>query len=198
MNYTEMFWEIVSEFPFVEEKIYRCRINSMDNYLKGLCESLGISLVYQNNSPIVLYCTVNHGIPIIKAHNIFKDCPEVIANAIVCYYAVNQNCKEYLRVIKKYTDKRCSYDEYIIQPGNDKFKNAVLKNLGVTKRNKNAKSCFIEMDISSITQKSFWGDTSIIEPGKVVKAMSEDVLELEISVDYPDSNVNEKKGRAGH
>jgi len=46
-------------------------------------------------------------------------------------------------------------------------------------------SSLVEMNISSITKKNFYGGVSNIQPGETIKASADDVLELEIEIEDP-------------
>lgn len=152
----------------------------MKDYLKLLCSSLNIKLIYTDNKYTVLSNGINDNIPVIRAHKVFKHCDESIAIAIIEYYMSHDTnnlhlIEEYLKQkgILKYKIKSPIDSSYITE--NNAFANKLepLKNKSE-----------IEASIFNITLTDFKGNVSQIKPNEGIRPLNDDFYELDIIVDY--------------
>ncbi len=152
----------------------------MKDYLKLLCSSFNIKLIYTDNKYTVLSNGIKDNIPVIRANKVFKHCNESIAIAIIEYYMSHDTnnlhfLEEYLKQknILKYKIKSPIDSSYITE------NNAIAKKLDPSK-NKSE----IEASIFNITLTDFKGNVSQINPNEVIRPVKDDVYELNIIVDY--------------
>lgn len=183
----------------------------MKDYLMELCDNNNIQLIYSDDDYIALSAGINGTAPFIRANNIFKGCPSKIAKAIMGYYTEPQNESDFLKVLINYLNDNVVTVEYTIQPPNETFKHifkqiekddptsdkepakpkAKGRKSKVNKANSNTSTNktsekdvpLIELNISSIKKKNFYGGTSNIKPDEPITALSDDVIELDIEVD---------------
>lgn len=154
----------------------------MVNALKNICESLNIKLVYTNNKFSILSCSVYNGIPLIRAHSLFKGCSEDIAKAIINYYTKAENREVNLNIIKDYADEKFDIKNYKIMQPNSEFYDIVIKTLSLIINEESEKSNMIEYNISSMVKKDFYGEEYEIKQSDSIKVDEDDFIEINIVV----------------
>lgn len=167
----------------------------MKDTLQELCISKNIELIYTNNDFTILSSSFKDNIPSIKAHNIFRNCSKEVSRAIIDYYT-NSSQKKYnlRRVICEYAEDYFTFTEFEIKPPNEAFTNvfAESKNpVGKTiekpavefkQKKVDDSSNLVELDVLSITNKDFWGNTSDMNPDDTIKASTDNIVDLDIVV----------------
>lgn len=111
----------------------------MIDYLLQLCLEKDIELFYTNNSEPVLSSYLQYGVRNIIAYNVFRECPEEIAYAVVDYYTnekdreINFNkIKEFLMKHFKSVPFKIDSIEIIPYEEKDKDSNTVDENMEET------------------------------------------------------------------
>ncbi|WP_352420395.1 hypothetical protein [Proteiniborus sp.] len=152
----------------------------MKDYLKFLCSSLNIKLVYTNNKYTVLSNGTKDNIPVIRVHKMFKYCDESIAKAIIEYY-VSRNA-EFLHLIEEYLKQKGISKYKITKPVKFSYpteNDSLTENIG-----KSRTKSEIEASIFNITLTDFKGNVSQIKPNEAISPLNDDFYELDIIVDY--------------
>lgn len=157
-------------------------VADLDDILKKLCKNLKIKLVYTNNKVSILSCSTSNNHPVIRAHKMFKECKEEIANAVVEYYTKTQNKEENLKIIKDYANIKFISHKYKIIPPGDEFYNSVKKITTTDVHDENNKSALVELDISSMTKKNLCEKAYEVNLGETIKTSENDILEVNIIV----------------
>jgi len=153
----------------------------MVNYLKELCKDLGVNLIFTNNKLTILSSTVHDNIPVLRVHKIFKKCPEKLAKSIVGYYSDFKHSNKHLITIENYINNKFPEMEYTIKPPDRSYKDLLSKTVNLSDSN-TIKSPLVELDITFISQKDFWGNITDIDPDEGISPTEEDFLELDIVV----------------
>ena len=156
----------------------------MVDILKKLCKNYNIELSYVNNKVVILSCNFKNNHPMIRVHKIFKECNETIAYAIIGYCTKAEKRENNLKIIKDYADKRFNSQRYRITAPNDEFYNEVVKVIIPEDFKQNGKSALLQLNISSITKKGFYGDVYTINPDESIKVDESDILEVDITVNH--------------
>jgi len=138
--------------------------------------------VYTNNKLTILSSTLQNNVPTLRAHNIFKNCPENIAKAIINYYTNLQDNNISLAEIDTYVKGTYSGTQYKIKPPDELFEKSLTKTIDQYPNDISDKPSLVEFNIISITQKDFFGTISDINPNETIKPSSENVLELNIVI----------------
>lgn len=183
----------------------------MKDYLKELCDNLNIKLIYSNDDNIALSSGIDEAGLFIKTNHIFIRCPERIAKAIIWYYTDPRYESDCLKKITDYLNDNVVAAEYTIQSPDKNFKEMLghiekkepmtggtlkkaesdSKSSKDNKSTRNTSSCktsgedqsFVELNISSITKKNFYGSVFNINPDEAISASNDDIVELDIQVD---------------
>ena len=154
----------------------------MEDYLKKYCTEFKINLVYTNNKLTILSSTVQNHIPTLRVHNIFKNCPEKIAKAIINYYLNFEDDNSLLLIIESYIKEKLNTAQYKILSPSKQFKELLNKTHILPQANSSNTLTLVEYDILSITQKDFFGTISNIKPDETIKPSLENVLELTVVI----------------
>jgi len=161
----------------------------MYDYLLEFCKNLDINIIYTNNNLTILSFSVNKGTPTIRVHNILKNCPEKIAIAIIGYFTEPEHKDAHLNILKNYMKEEFPYMKYKITPPNKNFKELSDKNIACISKGQEEKSALIELNISNITVKDFYGNISDVNPTESINISENEFLEIEFIVD-PITNSN--------
>lgn len=154
----------------------------MSDYLKELCDKRNVKLVYTKNKYIIMSCSTQNNIPTIRVHNIFEDCSYEVANAIIEYFTDFKNNDASLRTIDDYVSNNFSFDKYKIKGPDKNFKEIFINELKPP--NPKDDSELVEFKIISIDKKDFYDDAHTILDKEPFEISSEDVTELDITVDF--------------
>lgn len=166
----------------------------MGNYLYNLCVDKEIELIYTNNQVRLLTSYLNDDDDrIIVANNIFRDCPENVAKAVIDYYINEKNKDNNLNIIKNFIEGIFTLEKYMIDDiviSSEEKQKEIEKDIDdiaepkIEKNNKEAqeKVSLIEMEIQAITQKSFKEGSRESTNNILSKLSPDDVLELDIIV----------------
>lgn len=154
----------------------------MIDILKILCKTLNIKLSYTNNKAVILSCNCRNNHPSLRVHRIFKECNDEVAYAIIDYYTKAEKREESLKILKNYAHNSFNSQIYKINPSNDEFCNEVVKAIIAEDFKQNENSALIELTISSIIRKDFYGDEYAVNPSKSFKVTDEGILELNITI----------------
>lgn len=152
----------------------------MKDYLKFLCSSLDIKLIYTDNKYTVLSNGIKDNLPVIRVHRMFKHCDESIAKAIIEYY-VSRNT-ENLHIIEEYLKQKGVSKYKITKPVKFSY---LTENDSLTENiYKSRATSEIEAKIFNITLTDFKGNVSQIKPNEAISPLNDDFYELDIIVDY--------------
>lgn len=154
----------------------------MKDYLKEFCTKFKIKLVYTNNKLTILSSTAQDGIPTLRVHNIFKNCPENIAKAIIDYYTNFQDNNISFTEIDAYAKENYSDEQYKIKPPEDIFKQSLTNVILPLPPDNHDESNRVEYNIISIIQKDFLGNVTTLKADEIIVPSSENVLELNIVI----------------
>jgi predicted RND superfamily exporter protein len=154
----------------------------MEDYLERLSSNLGIKLIYTSNKVTVLSCSYKNDIPVIRAHNIFKNSTNNLANAIIGYYTDLNTEKENLKIIEEYIRENFSGKLFKIEPYNETFKRMCIKNIPVEEIHEKSLEKIAEYKISSMVQTDFYGNKLTLKPEETLQPSQDDILELDITV----------------
>lgn len=154
----------------------------MEGYLDKLCKNLGIKLTYVNNKITLLSSSVKNNTSSIRAHSIFKNCPENIAVAIVKYYTDSKNEKENFVIIENYITSSFSGSKFKVEPADEAFKQLFVKSVPVETADDDSLEEISEYRISSIVKTDFYGNASKINPNQAIRPSGDEILELDITV----------------
>lgn len=162
----------------------------MPGYVKKFCDYYGIRLVYTKNKYTVLSAGVNKGIPVLRAHSLFRNCPPEIAKAIECF------CLQgYIpEVLENYIKTHHNTEEYKVIPPGAQFISILKgsdKESPPVPSDQNALEQFIsmlkesdkELKVSKIIKKCFSGPSIHIKPDDSILVEGDKVLELDITVE---------------
>ena len=176
----------------------------MKDQLKVLCESLNIKIVYGNKKPVIISSSIDNDIPIIYVHTVFRNCPEKISHAIINYHMDSKDRERQLKIIEEYAKIYIS-SKYIINPPNKLFtkifthmdtpKNQRKEDISHKDFHKKSKEFYpkkdkiekeisspLELEISHITEKDFYGNNKKTTSKNTIKATDSDILNLDIVV----------------
>ena len=155
----------------------------MSDILKNLCKNLNIELSYTNNKITILSCAFCNKRPSIRVHKIFKGCDDETAYAVVDYYMKAEKREDNFKIIKDYADKKFNSPKYKISPPNDKLINEFMNTIMFENPKQNEKSVLVEMNISSMTKKDFYGEECAVKLNETLKVNEDDILEVNIVLD---------------
>lgn len=156
----------------------------MSDYLEKLCSQSHINLIYTDNDYTILSSGIKNNAPVLRVNNMFRVCPERIAQSIMGYYT--RNDKSCLLEIEEYIDSDMFFLGYEIDPPDEMF----LKSTYTSKGRKQSRQAIqedsttglVEVDILSMTKKDFYGNSVKVNPGKALKASTESVAEFDIII----------------
>lgn len=155
----------------------------MNDQLKSLCNNLNVELIYTANKYTVLSNGIKNGLPVVRAHKTFKNCPKNVAEAIIEYYVFLDT--ENLKLIEEYLEQNSIVNYKIKVPIQSAYS---IENKRITqKTNKTNRKSEIEANISYIILKDFKGNKSYIKPNEVIKPLMDNIYELDVTVDYIDT-----------
>lgn len=152
----------------------------MKDYLKELCAKEKIKLIYTENKITILSFTLNQNTPVIRAHKIFKKCPENISQAIINYYTFKGNGTDNLKLISEYILGLNQFKTYKIIPKDENLRK-LFRDKSDIKQNVKTSPAY-EANISKVTQKSFWGNASFETKDNSIKVSEDDVMEVDIVI----------------
>ncbi len=155
----------------------------MKDYLKEICSNSNIMLTYSENNTIVLSSGFHNDIPVIIAHNIFKNCPMKVAQAIISYHTHSIDKNKHMKIINKFIEEHFHNTEYKISPPDEKFENFLLNNIQPIKPRNVKDSPLHEMNISQITMKDFSGYYRDINSDDTIEALNDNITEVDITID---------------
>lgn len=152
----------------------------MIDYLKLICDSLGIQLFYNNNKVLVLSTDVKNDVPILRANKAFEFCPESVAKAIINYYIGEEDKNAEEEKIVEYLNG--SFDSVTLETYSDDshFKEVAIKNLNKEKIYED--SSLVEYEIVTIVSKDFTGNEKQYTEEETLTLSNSNVLELEINI----------------
>lgn len=175
----------------------------MKDILKELCSKYQIELIYTENKVTILSTGFGNNTPAIRAHSLFKGCPEKIARAIIQYYVNFQNPGDVVEKIDEYVKAHFKSSYYIVKPAEEKYKMLLTKRIQPIKVQDNdtpslksqddeappmmEKDAKKEMDILTIYRKDFWGNVTCMKPNDVIKSNANEIYELDITVNKIDT-----------
>lgn len=166
----------------------------MKDYIKELCKELEINVVYTNNKRTVLSSSFQRDNPILRIHKIFKNCTKKIAEAVISYYTDQHNRNDNLDKIHTFLNTNFSSKDYkIIAPCNT-LKINVNEETSPKALDKYKKTELAEFQIKKIIKDNFFGGESEISPDEAIRSSSEDVVGLDIIVDFIEKEVNQWAG----
>jgi len=147
----------------------------MIDYLKFICDSLGIQLFYNNNKALVLSTDVKNDVPILRANKTFEFCPESVAKAIINYYIgeEDKNAEE-----EKFTE----YLNGSFNSDDSYFKNKVIKNLNKEKVKMNEDSSLVEYEIVTLVSKDYFGNKKQYTKEEPLTLSNSNLLEVEVNI----------------
>lgn len=166
----------------------------MDNCLYNLCIDKDIELIYTNNPIMVLSSYLEYdGERIIIAHNVFRDCNEKVARAVINYYTSDEKKDDNLEIIKEFINGAKRFEKYMIddlvitleekQQKKEKEDNNIIEpEVEKAKKKATPTDSLMEMEIQLITQKSFMEGQRKVNGNILSKLSDDDVLELDITV----------------
>lgn len=154
----------------------------MIDYLKFICDSLGIQLFYNNNKMLVLSTDVKDDIPILRANKAFEFCPKLVANAIINYYIGEENKSTEEEKIIEYLDGSIESVTFETYSDDSYFKEVVTKNLNTDKIEYNADSSLMEYEIVTIVSKDFSGNEKQYTEKEPLTLSDSRLLELEVNI----------------
>jgi hypothetical protein len=155
----------------------------MIDYLKLICDSLGIQLFYTNNKALVLSTDVKEDVPTLRAHKAFEFCPESVAKAVINYYIGDDDDKntheekiiEYLKGdFDSITYESCDQTSY--------FKETIIKNINSEKKYYENDPSLVECEIITIVSKDFFGKETQYSDKEPLTLSNSNLLELEVNI----------------
>lgn len=155
----------------------------MDNYLKKICIGLGIDMIYTNNKVIVLSADVKNGVPILRAHKVFKGCSYKVAQAVVGYYTEVERRIVHKVVIEEYLKKYYKGNEFKLKKFN--LKEYITSNMLVEDKHDVNDTSLEEFEVFYMTIKNFLGDEKKQEISSELSTTDNNLLELNIIVKPP-------------
>jgi len=154
----------------------------MIDYLKLICDSLGIQLFYNNSKELVLSTDVKEDIPTLRVHKAFEFCPESVARAIINYYVGDDDKKAHEEKIIEYL--RGDFDSVTYEAYNENsyFKDAIIKNINSEKKNYEKDPSLVEYEIITIVSKDFYGKETQYSNKEPLILSDSSLLELEVNI----------------
>lgn len=150
----------------------------MMTYLEELCYRKKIKLQYINDKVL--------GKPerkeMIKVHEIFKNCPCEVAEAVVKYYLDPDKNIQEIEIILEYLKEECSSVTKTTKDNEEYLENEKKENV-ITNINK--VHDYEEVTIENMEVKSLYRDEDFHSESGVIKFQDDDVLELKIVVSPP-------------
>lgn len=156
----------------------------MDDYLRKMCTTLGVKLIYTNNKFLVLTAEIKDNVPVIRAHKIFKHCPQSVAQSVINYFTDSEGRSIHEKVIEEYLKQNFSSDTFSIEPLNLDFKNKVAENMPF-EIDVNDDSMFKELDIADMIVKDVWGNEKKHDSNSPLVPDSNEILELDVIIKPP-------------
>lgn len=77
----------------------------MSEYLEKKCENLGIRLVYTYNKTTVLSAEIHKEKPLLIADMLFKNCPDLVSQAIIGFFTDTKNKSSHEKIIKNFVEE---------------------------------------------------------------------------------------------
>lgn len=154
----------------------------MIDYLKLICDSLGIQLFYNNNKVLVLSTDVKDDIPILKAHKVFEFCPETVAKAIINYYIGDEDKNVQEEKIIEYLKGNFNSVTYETYSEGSYFKEAIIKNMNFEEKGLKVDSSLVECQIVTIISKDFFGNLKQFNDKNPLTLSDSSLLELEVNI----------------
>lgn len=153
----------------------------MIDYLKLICDSLGIQLFYNNNKALVLSTDVKEDIPTLRVHKAFEFCPESVAKAIINYYVGDDDKKTHEEIITEYL--RGNFDSVTFEAygQNSYFKDTIIRNIN-TEKKVNDNPSLVEYEIITIVSKDFFGKETHYSDKEPLTLSDSNLLELEVNI----------------
>jgi len=155
----------------------------MIDYLKLICDSLGIQLFYNNSKALVLSTDVKEGVPVLRVHKVFEFCPESVAKAIINYYIGDDDKKAHEEKITEYL--RGDFDSVTFEAygQNSHFRDTIIKNINTEKDfYENPSSSLVEYEIITIVSKDFFGKETQYSDKEPLTLSDSSLLELEVNI----------------
>lgn len=155
----------------------------MADYLKELCQTININVIYTNNKLTVLSQAISNNMPCIRAHKLFKGCTDEVAKAIVNYYSGMDVKDESLKIIENYVLKNFESDKFRIAPPIEEFKKIFTNRIMSTKSTgRSDDPNLAEFEIAYIKKVDFWGESTDITHNGSFSAKGSEMIELDIEV----------------
>jgi len=105
----------------------------LTDFLKELCNEHGVRLVYTNNKITVLSATTPQGVPNLRVHRLFRECPREVAEAVFEHYVRGETTERVLSKLDRYVAVHSGKTEWCIEPPNPSFR-ALLGEVGHTRQ----------------------------------------------------------------
>lgn len=154
----------------------------MIDYLKLICDSLGIQLFYNNNNALVLSTDVKEDVPTLRAYKAFEFCPESVAKAIINYYVGEDDKKSHEEKIMEYLRGDLDPVIFEVYDQNPFFRDAIINNIN-TEKNYEEDTSLVEYEIITIVSKDFFGkETQYSSKEPLTLSDSSSLLELEVNI----------------
>lgn len=154
----------------------------MIDYLKLICDSLGVQLFYNNNKVLVLSTDVIDDIPILRAHKVFEFCPETVAKAIINYYIGEEDKNVQETKILEYIKGNFDSVTYETYSEGSYFKEAIIKIINSEKKEFSEDASLIECEIVTIISKDFFGKSKQFNEKDPLTLSDSNLLELEVNI----------------
>jgi hypothetical protein len=156
---------------------------TMRDYLKELCETLNINLIYTSNKLVVLSPIINNNVPSIRAHKMFKNCADEVARAIVSYCSGKDIKGENYKIVEDYASKNFKSEKFRIVAPNEEYKGYFSKTIMSTNFNKKSDDpSLVEIEIAQIKKVDFWGKSTDITRKGTFSIEESEMIELDIEV----------------
>jgi CO dehydrogenase/acetyl-CoA synthase beta subunit len=150
----------------------------MMTYLEELCYREKVRLEYISDKVL--------GKPekkrVIKVHEVFKNCPNEVAEAVVKYYLDPNKNKVEIKIIVEYLKEKCSPVTTTTKDNEECTENEEKKNM-IADENRDDE--YQEVTIANMEVKSLYRDEGFSSGSQVIKFQDNDVLELKIIVEPP-------------
>lgn len=165
----------------------------MKDFLKSILSRYKIKVIYTDNKKVILSAGSEKGMPVVRAHSLFKNCTRAVAKAICDYYMQKSNSESSLSEIRDYVLSVRPELPFRIIPPHDHF----TALLDVKRKGRSVKELSYESDdiISCSKESSFElkishmeytdsaGNKALITSTQSIKADDNEFIELDITVD---------------
>lgn len=173
----------------------------MKDYIKDFCRYHNIKLSYIESDSIILKWGIQNGGPAIILNQMFQNCTKNISEAVISYCKGYENV--YYDLIESYAKDNLYSLEYIIEPPDKKIRSLLKQNTNQkdndielkekTDKHPGMNPGMNELEIKSIKYKDFWGNKNEVSSDSSINTSSDDIIDLDITIDDYSGNENENK-----